>query len=486
MWHIPLKRGGFRHSLIRLPEGQELVVEQKQGGPPLPEWCLFPATAVLALLMIYVIMRSRSRAERYLLFACWIRYVLSAFHQYTYQEVAAGLSLIALGSIGIVGLGALILDKRRFFIWPFAPVALICVLMLVSGFLNHDPKSAIEPVLRYAFFVVIAVAFAQAVELGGPGVVTRLLWVFVTPITFQMLSIGLGVVKAGELDGSVSYIGGYFHEQLFSLILATCFVVTCFATQIRRWLKALLSVVSLVGIVLANYRTTVVGMTPLVFVQIFWGIPASVKPSQRGFVRSLLMVVAGCCAVVLAVAARDRFADLFTALSHGTGLIKPPQTFSLDDRHLLSARPYIWSNYIYAYDAGTPLEKFIGFGPDSWTQIFPIYAHNTIVSYLYELGVVGVAAILLLWATMASVAFRVEGQARMKVLTAHASFIVLSMATMPQWQIEGNILYGIICGYTLASARAARARAAPRRAAARRFTNGLAPPRRGNLPAPAR
>ncbi len=35
-----------------------------------------------------------------------------------------------------------------------------------------------------------------------------------------------------------------------------------------------------------------------------------------------------------------------------------------------------------------------------------------------------------------------------KLLAAHASFLLLNMATMPHWTIEGNILYGIICGYT--------------------------------------
>ena len=29
------------------------------------------------------------------------------------------------------------------------------------------------------------------------------------------------------------------------------------------------------------------------------------------------------------------------------------------------------------------------------------------------------------------------------------SFFLLNMATMPHWMIEGNILYGVICGYTL-------------------------------------
>jgi hypothetical protein len=35
-----------------------------------------------------------------------------------------------------------------------------------------------------------------------------------------------------------------------------------------------------------------------------------------------------------------------------------------------------------------------------------------------------------------------------KLLAAHASFLLLNMATMPHWTIEGNLLYGIICGYT--------------------------------------
>jgi hypothetical protein len=41
------------------------------------------------------------------------------------------------------------------------------------------------------------------------------------------------------------------------------------------------------------------------------------------------------------------------------------------------------------------------------------------------------------------------------LLAAHASFFVLNMATMPFWQVEGLALYGLLCGYTVYSARAA-------------------------------
>ena len=429
--------------------------------------------------------RTRTSAERYLIFACWFRYMLSAFHEYTYKEVASGLSFIALGSIFLITLGFLILDKRRLFTWAFFPVVIVCLLMAVSGFVNQYPKGVVEPIVRWIFFVIISVAFWQAIDTGGARAITRLLWVFAGPILFQIELIVLGVAKAGELDGSVSYIGGYYHEQPFSLILASCFFLACFATQIRRWVKVALSIASLVGIALANYRTTILGMGPLAAVQLFTGIPAAVRPAQRGFVRMALLILGVGGLMTVAAVDSQRFADLGAVASRGTSIIKPPDTFTRDDRLVLNGRLYIWSWYIAEYEKGTPAQKIVGFGPDSWSSVFPRYAHNTLVSYLYELGVLGVAAILLLWGVMVAIALRVRRGLRAKVLAAHASFFLLNMATMPHWQVEGNILYSLICGYTFAAARAARlAKIAerPRVSGAGYFTPV---PQAGGLPAPA-
>jgi hypothetical protein len=423
-------------------------------GPSLPAWALFPTSAIFAIAIFYVLARTRTSAERYLIFAVWLRYMLSAFHEYTYRPAVPGLSFIAIGSLGLISLGFLVLDKRRLFIWAFLPVVIICLLMLVSGFVNQYPEGAIEPIVRWIFFVIIAVAFWQAIDVGGPRAISRLLWVFVPPIIFQLLSIALGVAKAGEADGSVSYIGGFYHEQPFSLILASCFFLATFAPQLRRTVRVGLSVISLVGIAIANYRTTIVGMAPLAAVQLYTGIPAAVTATQRRFVRMALIVAAVCGVAVVSAVDSQRFADFGALASRGTSIIKPPEDFSREDRLVLNGRTWMWSSYIYAYDAGTPVQKVFGFGPDSWASIFSRYAHNTLVSY--ELGVLGVAAILLLWGTMASIGLRVRRGLRVKVLAAHASFFLLNMATMPHWQIEGNILYSLICGYTLAAARAAR------------------------------
>ncbi|WP_028969888.1 O-antigen ligase family protein [Sphingomonas sp. URHD0057] len=433
-------------------------------SPSLPLWCSVPVAAVLCLFIAYRLLRTRTWPERYLIIACSLRYLVSAFHDFTYRLAPGGLSYIALVSIGLVALGALTLDKRRLFIGAFLPVIVICVLMLASGVLNHDPKSALEPIVRNAFFIVIAVAVWQTVDVAGPQALTRLLVVFVQPIIFQVLSIALHVAKAGESDGSVSYIGGYNHEQVFSLILASCFVVATFASRISRWAKLAISGLSIVGIGLANYRTTILGMVPLLIVQLFTAVPRAVPLQQRGLVRSAMLALAVCAAAGAIAVDPTRFSDIAKVATHGTGLIKPPHEFSADDRRVLSGRIYIWSSYLYAYNEATPTQKVFGTGPDAWAEQFRFYAHNTLISYLYELGVLGVAAILLLWGTMLSIAWHVPGTMRAQVLGAHASFFLLNMATMPHWQIEGNILYGLICGYTLALARPGRpaGRAQPR------------------------
>jgi Ca2+/Na+ antiporter len=62
---------------------------------------------------------------------------------------------------------------------------------------------------------------------------------------------------------------------------------------------------------------------------------------------------------------------------------------------------------------------------------------------------------LLLWTSMAALAFKARRHDRLILVAAHLSFFLLNMATMPFWQVEGLALYGLLCGYTLFSARAA-------------------------------
>jgi len=276
-----------------------------------------------------------------------------------------------------------------------------------------------------------------------------LLWSAVIPLLFQILSVVFHVAKASEADGSASYIGGYNHEAAFSIVLATCFVIACFASGLNVVARGFVLLVLIAGMALANYRTSILAFAPLAFVQFNLDIIGRFRPRDRGFVAIAILTLSGLAALAAAWVLRDRFADLVTTLSNLDDLMKPQEEFTLDERHLLSSRPYIWSGYIYGWLDGGLKNHVIGFGPDSWIGLFEVYAHNTLVSTLYEYGVIGIAAIMLLWGSMFYTAFRVRQGSRGKLLTAHLSFLILNMATMPHWMIEGDILYGVICGYTL-------------------------------------
>lgn len=425
-----------------------------RAGPPLPGWFLWPATAFFALATILWILRTPGAAGRYLIFACWVRFTLGSIHEFAYREAFPGLRWVAVGSLALIAIGLFVLDKRRIFSRPFVPVAVICLLMLISALINQGLDLAIDPILRFGFFILAAVAFWQSLETQGSMITRRLLFVFVQPIVFLIASIALGITKSGELDGSMSYIGGYYHEELFSLILSCAFLAAVLATSIGRTLKMALIAVALIGIYFTNYRTSIIAALPLAITVAMTAGPKAFRVEQRKFVRIVLGIF-GAVAIVGAIsAAGARYADL-AAIGKGADLIRPPEQWSYEDQRVLSARPFIWSQYLYAYADAPPTQKIIGFGPDSWDKKFRIYAHNTVVSFLYELGVLGVAALLWLWISMFLLALKASPTVRPTLIAGHASFFLLNMATMPHWQLEGNIFYGLLCGYTIAKSRVA-------------------------------
>jgi O-Antigen ligase len=289
------------------------------------------------------------------------------------------------------------------------------------------------------------------------------------------------IAKASEADGSTSYIGGYNHEAAFSIVLATCFVIACFASGLSIWMRNAVLLALLVGMVLANYRTAILAFAPLAFVYFNLDILGRFPPRQRIILGVGVLMVTGVLALAAAWMLRERFLDLFTTLSNIDALMKPQAEYTQEEHDLLSSRPYIWSGYVYAYLAGETKNYLLGFGPDSWIPVFRVYAHNTLVSMLYEYGLFGVFAISAIWATMLVMALRIKEGPRGKLVAAHLSFFLLNMATMPHWMIEGDLLYGIICGYTLFLALGP----APARVAAKPADPQPRPQLLGTAPEPA-
>lgn len=427
-------------------------------GPTLPLYASLPLALLFSALVLLLLSRTGSNAARFLIFAAWLRYLLSAFHTFSFSASPAGMSWNALASIGVVGLGLLIVRRRPVLQPVLLPLYPLFGLLIFSGMYSGQMSGLIGTFAKYGYFAIFIVATIDALEDIGAERLFRLLLVpLAIPLLFQIASVALGVVKAGEGDGSASYIGGFNHEAAFSVALATGLMILCFAERLHVAVKAVLLTLFCGGLVLANYRTTILAMAPLLVATLLSAAMTRVPPRQR----VVMLVGAGLVIACLGLGAiglgGDRFADLAAFESGNSGpLIKPAETFTVEERRLLSGRPYIWSQYLYAYARGGPVTHLIGFGPDAWTKTMPLYAHNTLVSVLYELGAFGLVVMLFLWISMLILAMRVHGPQRVRIIGAHVSFILIGMATMPMWQIEGLLLYGLLCGYTayLAGSRA--------------------------------
>jgi len=426
-------------------------------GPAFGLGVLLPVTALLLVPLVIAARRAGSMAGAFVVVALWLRYIAGAYHLYMFKPFAAGLSGNALLSIGVTGFGLLfVVRPANLALKWLLPVYALVALALVSAVLNGDPAGGINAGVKYAYMTVIIVAVFQALRIDPAA--RFLSWAmvsFLPLLVFQALSLALHLPKGSEDGDGLVWIGGYNHEAAFSVAMMTGFLVGCFAKSAPRPIRVAFLTATFLGILLAGYRTTILAFAPLALAVFLSGLTLSVRRDQRvpmavtAAVGGLLLVSVG----VLLYSAK--FADLGAFLSDPTALIKPPRDFDYLERQVMSARPLIWSSYIYAWADGTPLQHLFGFGPESWEGLFKVYPHNTLVGTLYELGWFGVAAMLALWTVMFTAAIAARGE-RFKLLAAHFAFFLLNMATMPFWQVEGLAMYGLLCGYTIYAARTAQ------------------------------
>jgi O-Antigen ligase len=206
--------------------------------------------------------------------------------------------------------------------------------------------------------------------------------------------------------------------------------------------------ISVAGLVLANYRTAILAAALPAASLVVSKLLGKFVAKQRGVVFMFLGVVTLFVFVGVATVAQERFADIGTTLDKGASLVQAPEYFTTDERRLFSGRAYLWSEYIDAYLDGTIINLLVGFGPEAWVGRFRAYAHNTFVSYLYELGLFGLAALVWLLLSNFLTALRMTGEERLILTSCHVGFFVLNLATMPIWTLEGTILYAVLLSYT--------------------------------------
>ncbi|MEL7028218.1 MAG: hypothetical protein AAGL49_03180, partial [Pseudomonadota bacterium] len=203
-------------------------------------WLGIKAAAVcVSLVVLFRIFSSvRDTPTRFVLTAVWLRYVLAAFHDFTYGPVVAGFSINALASIGVVGVGLLLVRKSALLMQHLWPAYLLVGAILLSGVINASPIDLVDVLTKWGYFIVIGLCAYDAVRIHGlPQFAKILAAAFIVPLGMQYLSFALGAAKALESDGSVSYIGMYNHESIFSITLLTFVFLASLPGAWRRNMK---------------------------------------------------------------------------------------------------------------------------------------------------------------------------------------------------------------------------------------------------------
>jgi hypothetical protein len=198
-----------------------------------------------------------------------------------------------------------------------------------------------------------------------------------------------------------------------------------------------------------------IGMVPLGAYAVFAGIKHTFEPKLR---TALLVGLFSAIAVLLiiGIATSERFADIANVATGQVEFLRAPESLSRDERQVFTGRAYLWSLYLHAWANGEPMQQLVGFGPESWVDHFnpALYAHNTFIGVLFDLGLVGAAAVLFLMGSGLFLAAR--GASPLRMIAAHVSFILINFATMPMWMIPGLITYGFVWAYTLYELEGAR------------------------------
>ena len=424
-------------------------------APSLPIWVQLFLTVALSGFLLWSFIEMQDPAARFIAAAAWVRYIVSSYHLYTFTPTVMGPSIASMASLVMTSIGLLILRRRNLSLIMLAPIYAIMTISLVSGILSGDYSGLFAAITKFVYLVVIIICMMEALDRGGEQVLNRIVIGFTPPYVFQLASILFNVPKQGESDGSISYIGGYGHEGSFSEMLLSAMLITGLSRRMNIGVRTTLMFCGICGVVLANYRTTMIAFAPFFLLVLMIEPLKRLSGPMRSGILSLYALMLPLALMLAGPSVVNRFEDLTAITSVDELLTQSPLEFNREQRQLMSGRFLIWARYVSAWRDGNAREKLVGFGPEARTPApaaeggKDLYAHNTLISSLYEYGILGFMAYVSFFVAMVIMAFRTPREVRARSIAAATSIVILNMSTMPMWQFEGIIITGLVWGYII-------------------------------------
>jgi len=412
-------------------------------------WILVSLLAIavsFAVVLRQMCALGEDNVSRALILLIWGRFALTALGEPAQSTVVAGQSLLALGTFVAVMVVLLLMpvgSLRRPRLMPFAVMAAV---VLLSAMLNGQMSALLNTCTLWIMFILIVVLTNRALHIHGiRAVLGCLLATFSLPIALQFAAVLLGQSLIGQ-DGSVSYVGNYVHEAVFSTVaLCAVWLVTVYPWRKRSWLLLAFAMV-LSSMLLANYRTLILACLPPLIAVI---IQVSGGNGQAG--RPVIPLIAGLALALaaLTVLPPERFTELGTVIGQLGELAKPAKEFSAAEKDILSARVYIGAAYLDEYAQADLVRQLIGFGPEADTGFIGTHPHNEFLRIFFETGIVGLLLWLGILGSLVSVTLRRAPRPANAILTSgYGALIIGGLGTSFFIRPEGIIFVALLVSIT--------------------------------------
>lgn len=392
--------------------------------------------------------------------AIWGRYLLAGFHEYTYPPLVAGLSPIALFTAAIALAGLVLVPLQAYARYYLIPFYILITLSVFSGLVNLEVRGLADTLMRWMFFLVVALLLLRAMSRYGiQQILQALLLLHLTPLLLQAVGIVLVPTAPASLYGSVIHDAGYAHNGNFSIILMAGLCIAALVRWHYQLVPLVLALFFTNGILLASYRTTIIATMPVFALLVTTVVTRSALPLVRPLL--LFLLASGLVALVLVAPTMlpERFADVIRVPTMMDELIKPAHDYLPEESRLFTGRIYVWAQYIGAWLEASTFNQLFGFGPESFhDKDFSNSPHNSYVSFLYEMGLFGLMVPFLVLLSHIVMALRVADIfIGLRLAACFAGFFILGVAAVPFTAVEGMILLAILCAATWAYAQETKA-----------------------------